>query len=270
MNQYLGSIGYHGLLLVGVFFFGSSLCVGDEVEQKEKPKEKTKYDLQIDRSLERYKVFVGDEKKPTEPLHVLTWNNPIAGGSGRFRTMVFVREGQAKAICCIWGGIDRMYHEFGSLSRDLIRGELDGKRAWDFDAGAVEFAEIPDAKPPAEDRKRRLLQMKQLVRRFKAIETRSRQGLPARIELRLLARPLYRYEKSSERIEDGAVFCFAHTTDPEAVLVIEAVQSDKKLRWEYAFVRRSTLPVVAELDGEEVWSTTEAGYDAFNQRRYVR
>ena len=40
---------------------------------------------------------------------------------------------------------------------------------------------------------------------------------------------------------DGAVFAFVQGTDPEAVLLIEAVRRDDRTVWQYAFGRRDRL-----------------------------
>lgn len=228
---------------------------------------KTKVELEIDRSFERYKVYVEGDSKPLNVMSVLTWNNPLAGGTGKYRTVIFLQDGQPKAACCTWGSAsNRLYHEFGSLTRKALRGTLDGRTSWKM-AGR-EFRPVPDADAPLKDRRRRLLQMKRLIQRFTAIETMSRQGKPTREQLRMLPTPLYRYEKESGNIVDGAVFCYVHTTDPEALVVLEAVQSGGAMRWEYAFVRRTTLPVIGQLDEKTVWTTDEAGYEAFNQLPY--
>ena len=229
---------------------------------------KTKLEIAIDQSLENYKVYAGESQVPLKPIDVLTWNNPVAGSSGKFRTVLFLQDGQAKSVCCIWKSASSLYHEFGSLTRESLRGEMNGKVKWQMDEGVRMFLPIPDAKAPADDRRLRLLQLKQLIKRFAATELRNRKREPDRVPLRLMPTPLYRYEKESETIVDGAVFCFAHTTDPETLVVIEAVKTGDSLQWQYAFVRRTTLPVEGELDGTVVWNTDQVGYNAFNQIRF--
>lgn len=240
-------------------------------EDQPKQEVKTQVEKDIDRSFERYKVFVEGDPRPLKVLSALTWNNPLAGGTGKYRTVLLLQDGQPKSVCCTWGSSsNRLYHEFGSLTRSGIRGELDGKNAWQMAASSLEFRPVPNTDEPAADRRRRLLQMKKLIRRFDAIETMSRQGTPTKEQLRLLPTPLYRYEQESDLIVDGAVFCFVHTTDPEALVVLESVRSGGKTRWEYAFVRRTSLPVIGQLDKETVWSTDEVGYKSFNQIPYTR
>ena len=241
-------------------------------------RQKTPLETDIDRSLERYQVFWNGEKVALKVHPVLTWNNPVAGSLGKNRSVLFLKDGQAKAVCCIWSSGRNLYHEFGSLSRQGLRGEIEGRRSWEMKAGSQLFQSIPDSPPPANSRRLRMLQMKQLIKRFEAIELRNRQGEPDRIPLRLLTTPLYRYENDSSEILDGAVFGFVHTTDPEAMVVIEAVRPQaatrldrpSELRWEYAFARRTTLPVEGQLDKQKVWDTSTVGFQAFNQLGYDR
>ncbi len=246
----------------------SSVIFNSSARSDEPQPERTQLEVDIDRSLERYKVYLGDESQPMTALPVLTWDNPLAGTVGKFRTVIFVKDGQAKAVCCIWQGGNQLYHEFGSLTRASLRAELDGQKSWSFDAGLVEFQKIPDADPPADEPRRRLLQMKNLIQRFGAIETMNRKMEPAREQLRLLPTPLYRYEKASAEIVDGAVFAYVHTTDPEALVVMEAVTDGDTKRWQYAFVRRTTMPVIGQLDEKTVWSTDTEGFKTFNQLPY--
>ena len=56
-----------------------------KLEERREQEEKSKVEKDIDRSFERYKVFAEDDPKPLTVLSVLTWNNPLAGGSGRCR-----------------------------------------------------------------------------------------------------------------------------------------------------------------------------------------
>ena len=69
-----------------------------------------------------------------------------------------------------------------------------------------------------------------------------------------MSRPLYRYEKSDGDVVDGAVFCFAMGTDPEVILLIEAVVTAGETQWEYAFARRTSGELQGQLDGDTVWT----------------
>ena len=70
--------------------------------------------------------------------------------------------------------------------------------------------------------------------------------------------PLFRYPKKAEDgVVDGALFALASEagTDPEILVILEAVQSEGGLRWEYALGRFSDHDLFATLDGKPVWSS---------------
>ena len=52
----------------------------------------------------------------------------MAGSLGKCRTVLFLRDGQPKSVCCIWATGGRIYHEFGVLTRETLRGELTNRR----------------------------------------------------------------------------------------------------------------------------------------------
>ncbi|HEV3340865.1 MAG TPA: hypothetical protein VG125_10930 [Pirellulales bacterium] len=118
----------------------------------------------------------------------------------------------------------------------------------------VEFASraIPDAPAPDEKASIRLRQSKEQARRFTAHEFWDPNN--SRFELRLLVQPVHRYSDSSAGIQDGAAFIIAHGTNPETVLLIEALgPSVKEARWHFALARSSNAEAHVELDGQEVW-----------------
>ncbi|MGH7139905.1 MAG: hypothetical protein ACREHD_29555, partial [Pirellulales bacterium] len=58
---------------------------------------------------------------------------------------------------------------------------------------------------------------------------------------------------------DGTVFIIAHGTNPELVLLIEAVDaSSDGARWHYSLMRSSHAEIHLELDGKEVWTCPRA------------
>jgi hypothetical protein len=49
------------------------------------------------------------------------------------------------------------------------------------------------------------------------------------------------------------VFAFVQGTDPEAILLLEAVKRDGSPRWQYAFARATSAGLEARLDKQIVW-----------------
>lgn len=92
--------------------------------------------------------------------------------------------------------------------------------------------------------------MKDLARRFSCRLTGDADGE----QLRLLPRPLYRYQTNRDNLIDGALFAFVQGTDPEVVLVLEATRRDKRSEWRYALTRLSMATLEADLDGKSMWA----------------
>ena len=71
--------------------------------------------------------------------------------------------------------------------------------------------------------------------------------------MRVLGRPLYRYEPKSDKLNDGAIFGIFMDWDPEIILVIEAKETSSGSRWQFAAARFSSRPLRLEHKGTEVW-----------------
>ena len=83
----------------------------------------------------------------------------------------------------------------------------------------------------------------------------------AREELRLLPKPIYRYELDAAKaahpeLVDGAVFAFVQGTDPEAVLLIEAIRRGDGIGWQYAFGRATSYFVEVRVGSSVVWNAS--------------
>lgn len=116
----------------------------------------------------------------------------------------------------------------------------------------IEPVAIPDAMPPGEKEDLRLRQMKEMSRRFAAHEYWDPDN--SRFELRLLVQPVYRYKDTAVGIYDGAAFALANGTNPEVLLLIEALgQKLSTSRWHYSLARLGSAELHVELDGKEVW-----------------
>lgn len=122
---------------------------------------------------------------------------------------------------------------------------------WDATGSALEMKELPDGPKPAGTPTARLVQMRQLARRFAARERFKTETA----ECRLIAQPIDRYQSKADGIDDGAIFALANGTNPEIGIVIE---TDGK-RWQYGVLRLSSAESRITLDGKEV-----AAFEAFN------
>ncbi|QEG00130.1 hypothetical protein Mal15_41990 [Stieleria maiorica] len=189
---------------------------------------------------------------------VLRFTNPV---SGVVDGGLFVWEDSAKRpvaaaqIFIIPGTDDVWLHEFQSLSTRPLRFQYNGRSAWAPATAGVSFESIPGAPQPAATPAARLLQMRRLVRRISAQDD-FEGGDEDR--LRLMTTPIARYHDDSTI--DGAVFVFAHGTDPELFVIIEARSPQNKqasstdATWNVALAPMTSYALRAELDGKPYWS----------------
>ena len=91
-----------------------------------------------------------------------------------------------------------------------------------------------------------------MARRFSAVLV-GWPWAPKNEPLRMLPRELYRYQSKNPDLLDGAVFGFVQGTDPEALLLLEAVREESGLQWQYALARRTNGEVTVDYDGRTVW-----------------
>jgi hypothetical protein len=150
----------------------------------------------------------------------------------------------------------RWLYEIASLSTERIAVERGGDINWTATEAGLQFQAIGGAAPMADKTARRLSQMKDLLRRFSAHE---HEGTEGRLELRPLARPLYRYEDDAQNVVEGAIFAFASGTNPEVLLVLEAHgRKERPAEWKFAAAQMTGAAVVVKLDGQEVWRRPDA------------
>jgi hypothetical protein len=112
---------------------------------------------------------------------------------------------------------------------------------------------LTGAPRPAQSAAQRLSQMRAMARDFSGSTT---DHTERRLELRLLPQPLYRYESSDPDVLDGALFAFVTSTDPEALLVVEArtkAPADGPV-WDYAICRLTDLGLLVRHKDKEFFT----------------
>lgn len=242
---------------------------------KEEPEEPKKLNKAIEDSVSWYDVFPdGDAKTALTPVPVARWRNVVRGQEGEAMMVVWPHNGRPIAVASIYPWDGKMNHEFDSLSRTnkLLARDKD-KVIWSPGAAGVEFKEVPKAPKPAKTAVERLLQMKAIAEGFKATMTGWMADNSDQQLLVFRPKPLYRYDLTNAKdhdppLLDGALFAYAQDTDPEVVLVLEAVgtkdepapkapgESPKpeKATWQYAFVRATSGGLEVKLGEDVVWS----------------
>jgi hypothetical protein len=216
---------------------------------------------QFQESLGWYQVSAGPNSGVMKPRPVLRWLNPTRGQKGEPTLILWTDAGRPQALASVYPWGTNLTYECVSLARgEGLTAREEGRTVWAPGAAGVTFRGLPDAPAPAATAAGRLKQAKALAERFKVALVSTDRERASREELRMLATPIYRYEIDGAKaahpdLIDGAVFAFVQGTDPEAVLLVEAVRQGGGIGWQYAFGRATGYDVEARLGSSVVWST---------------
>jgi hypothetical protein len=218
-----------------------------------------RWDRQFQESLGWYEVSARPYSAAMKPQPVLRWLNPTRGQKGEPTLILWADSGRPEAMASVypWGTV--LTYECVSLARgEGLVAKEGGVTVWDPSVPGVTFNDIQDSPTPAGTAALRLLQAKALAERFKAAIV-SADG--NREELRLLPKPIYRYEldlakTAHPELIDGVMFAFVQGTDPEVVLLVEAIRVGDRVHWQYAFARATGYSVEARLGSMVVWSAS--------------
>lgn len=231
-----------------------------EPPAKNDPEEPAKINEVIEKSIDWYDVIPEEGAAPLKPVAVLRWRNVVRGQVGEAMMAVWPHNGRPVAMASIYPWGEKMNHEFDSLSRGTKLVARDKERVvWSPEAAGVEFKAVPGAPKPAKAPAERLRQMKGIAERFKATMTGWAADNSDQEMLRLLPRPLYRYELAGAKepdpnLLDGCLFAYVQGTDPEVVLVLEAVGPADGAEWQYAFARATSGGLEVKLGDAVVWT----------------
>jgi hypothetical protein len=212
----------------------------------------------MDAAVHRVEVFADAQSKTAaKPIVALRWANN-ARGSEDGLTLLYVFEGRPLATACVYPWDKKLIHDCEALGRGKLVARYAGDNVWHPEKSGVEFAAIPGADEPAATPTARLRQLKALAEQFQSSMLGWKADSTDREELRLLPRPLYRYETKdgaadAHGVFDGAVFAFVMGTDPESLLLIEAVKRGERATWDFAFARRTSGELEGRHKGSVVW-----------------
>ncbi len=136
---------------------------------------------------------------------------------------------------------------------------------WTWKPSGKEFVwtEFPSTPEPAATKIMRGRQMKKIAHMLNASEQWDGQTY----KLRLMPRPILRYQDEAAGILDGNIFVLAHGTNAELLVLIEA-QSDKrtgKASWQAGFARLGAARFDVAYGGSPLW---KAGYQFRSSRDY--
>jgi hypothetical protein len=186
---------------------------------------------------------------------VLRFTNPV-GGSRDGAMFVWLDEAGRPAVAAqiYWNPQQVWIEEFSSLSASPMVAKSAGGRDWRTTQGGISFKPLSDAPKPAETAERRLRQMREFAEGF---STEHFYKGKTWNKLRLLTKPFARYGKPGSEVQDGALFCFVHGTDPEVLLMLESRPGQDGLEWQYACAPMTSFAINTFWKGKEVWSLPE-------------
>jgi hypothetical protein len=207
----------------------------------------------------RFAFSFADNRERKLKLHeapILRYTNPLRGDV-HSALYLWTHDGRPQVVASVSNWYTpRPYRGLAatSLSLEKLVGTRDGREIWLPKGPGIELRPVPDAPPAADSADKRLRQMGALAREFSAEfkrEARYNEGG----KLRLMTKPLYRYESTASDIQDGALYAFADGTSPQLNLLIEARKTSAgTFRWEYAFAPNNSAQYQAFHKDREVWS----------------
>lgn len=197
----------------------------------------------------------GNSRLELQPEPILNWSNPerrTAAGGLFLWTLDGRPEVTMGAYPVSGSGFER---EFQSLSLWPVAAREAGEVVWNPAGPGITMQPIAGLPAPAASPASRMLQLRRAARTFAAkLVPPKRTAIP----LRLLASPLYRYPPTiqADDVIDGAIFAFVQGTDPEVLLLIEAVkEGESEGHWQFALARMSIVPTEVTQEGRLVWET---------------
>jgi hypothetical protein len=165
---------------------------------------------------------------------------------------VWTLDGRPAATASVWiRKIGQEFHEFQSLAAGALTATNQGQQKWTPAQAGIQRKPAPLAQPPAATAVGRLNQMRTLAREHSAAV---KDGSNDQTVLRLLPQPVYRYGRPGGDVVDGALFAYCKGTNPEVLLLVEAVKNGKELQWSYAFARMSSRGCEVRREDKVVWS----------------
>ncbi|MBI1246237.1 hypothetical protein GC197_00145 [bacterium] len=197
----------------------------------------------------------GKEEFQLVPQPLLNWSNPerrTPAGA----VYIWTLHGRPEVAMSLYPNYSKVDHEFQSLSRYPFNAKIEGREVWNPKGPGIEMKTLETDTKPAESKVARLRQMRALAREFTAsLDPRGKTK-----ELRMLPSPIYRYSSDEKPVVvDGTIFAFVQGTDPEVLLLIEAVKGDDGASsWHYGLGRMSMVAMEVRHNDRAVWKANWA------------
>lgn len=247
------------LLTIGVL----SAPVAAQDETKDKPDEERKARLRrVHEHMQKFVMRRANSQKDDNALidqPLLTYGDS-ARANENGTLWAWGKAGRPAAFLELYQGTGvnaRWVHAVTLTASERVTMKTPLTTSWQPEKTQIEPTPFAGAAVPDEKETVRLRQIKDLSRRFTAHEFWDPDN--SRFELRLLVQPVHRYRDAAAQIQDGAAFVLAHGTNPEVILLLEAIgKTPGESRWHYSLARLGSAELHVEIDGKEVWKRERA------------
>jgi hypothetical protein len=210
----------------------------------------------LNKAAARFELHVNGEAGAVSnvvPTPLLRWTNPHSSAKDGV-LIAFSHGGRPDALAQIAVYSEtNVVHEFQSTCEQPVAMQRDGRTFWEYGEPGIQFQALAKVSPPADSESLRTIQLRQIAESFQVFDEHG-WNTPVRQPLRLLRQPVHRYHDSQAGILDGAVFAFVLGTDPEATLMVEAVQEENGPQWRFAFSEMTIYALQAFRQEEMVWN----------------
>lgn len=264
-----------GLLLVPALVPAGSQLVADEPPAKKTPDlaPPTAEQLADKRmtfmkgALARFTIRVGDRKEESKVADpCLRWSDAVSNATDGVIAVYAHNGGRPDAIAQFFFNFQKKWiAEFTIIPDEDVTVLRSGREHWKPSEFVCKFADLPNAPAPAARPALRLSQMRALAADFAVTDYFGVRE--EKVDLRLLPQPAYRYAEEG-KIVDGAMFIFAHGTNPECCVLLEAHQDAKGSRYRYAIAPMSIYKLEARYKDAPVWSVERRHAGLHNAKSY--
>jgi hypothetical protein len=125
---------------------------------------------------------------------------------------------------------------------------------WAPQATPFIWSKIPDQAPPHARESIRRQQIKQAAQEFSASEEWRGQTY----QLRMMPQPILQYEDKEQGVISGAVFVWAHGTNVEVLMFVEARREEgASNRWVAGFSRLAAASLDVDYKGQDFWNSPQ-------------
>lgn len=268
-------------MVLSLLILGSSTFASDESATELKQNSKDRLLALHLKEAREYSIYRDSENKQKLTLledPVYLWTNPLRTQGQSGAVFLWTYRGRPEVLGTFFShpGMENqrwVHHELHSLSRSVIHPQRKAANQWQPRAG-IHFRPVPDAPQPADLSRVRRLQLRNLSRKFRGTSV---EPDGKRWELRLLPQPLNRDEITEPKVLECGVLAFVSSagTDPEVLLILEAIQTSEGPQWQYALARFSDFNLYVRYNDKEIWRSVldnknTQGHDARHLYRIYR